>query len=138
MSQKIDYKVIDNREFINVLTVVLYKHKDLDKFRRLSGELTHFNEYQCHYFALVRKEKNDNVEVNYVFPLVFYNYEQSVSGATVDFDMEKVTDRAKELGELALNKFKLLKLQLIDIPSRLSNAEVSYSLTFYNNIHKHP
>lgn len=135
----VDFEIIDNEKLDNVLTIVLYDHKDLDKIRKDSGKLAKSNEYQCHYFALVRTEKTDNATVHIVVPLVYYNYKQQVSFATIDFNMNDVTEIAKKLEKVARLQAKRATLILKEVPyTMLDNAEISYKLTYYNNIHRHP
>lgn len=133
------YKIIDNEKFNNVLTIVLYNHFDLNNFKNSCKPMGQNNEYQCHYFALVRTEQNDKAILNLVIPLVFYNYKQKVSGATVDFNMNDVTEVAKQLEETARLQAKRAKLLLKGVEPILPNcSNIEYKLTFYNNIHKHP
>lgn len=135
---KVDFRINDNLFDDNQLTIVLYNHLDLKELRKLVGNIGESNEYQCHYFALVRKEQLNGIIVNLVFPLIFYNYKQEVSTATVHANMEIVTEEAKKYAELAKVKFQLLRQHLRQIKPILTNSNISYELTFYNNIHKHP
>ena len=133
------YKILDNKLLLNVLTIVLYNHNDLEKFKEACSPIGDSNEYQCHYFALVRVEKNNNATLNLVVPLIYYNYKQKVSGATVDFNMNDVTEVAKQIEETARLQAKRVKLLLKRVEPILDNTtSVEYKLTFYNNIHKHP
>lgn len=133
------YKILDNKLLLNVLTIVLYNHNDLKKFKEACSPIGDNNEYQCHYFALVRVEKNNNATLNLVVPLIYYNYKQKVSGATVDFNMNDVTEVAKQIEETARLQAKRVKLLLKRVEPILDNVtSVEYKLTFYNNIHKHP
>lgn len=135
----VDFEIVDRKKLNNVLTIVLYDHKDLVKIREDSGNLAKSNEYQCHYFALVRTEKTSNATVHIVIPLVYYNYKQKVSGTTIDFDMNDVTDIAKKLERIARLQAKRVTLILKELPyAMLSDAEISYKMTYYNNIHRHP
>lgn len=133
-----EFIIKDESHYSNILTLVFYKHQDLKQIKELSGNLANSNEYQVHYFALVRTEKTDNVWVSFVFPLIYYNYKQQVSTATIDFDMADVTEKAKELGKLAALKANVMKELVKDIPTLFENSKVEYKLTFYNNIHRHP
>ena len=132
------FVVNDDYRTDNVLTIVFYNHLDIQRFREMSGNLTRSNEYQCHYFALVRNETKGDIQINFVFPLVYYNYKQEVSGATVDFEMTDVTETAKQLAELGSKKFSVMKAHISNIQPIFEDSEVSYRTTFYNNIHKHP
>ena len=138
--KKIDYKIKDDTQYTNQLTIVYYDHNDLNKFKILSGKLAVSNEYQCHYFALVRTEDSGNCIIRQVFPLIYYNYKQQVSGATVDFEMDDVREVAKQLALTGIVKAK--KNALIERLNHLKpiypDAKISYKVTFFNNIHRHP
>ena len=136
--KKIDYKIKDDTMYPSELTIVYYDHNDLNKFKIMSGKLAVSNEYQCHYFALVRKEDSGNCVIRQVFPLIYYNYKQQVSGATVDFEMQDVEDMANQLIMLAKPKATLLKERLKNIKPIYPDSEISYEVTMYNNIHRHP
>lgn len=134
-----DYQIIDFEKLDNVLTIVLYDHYDLAKIKNSCMPLAKNNEYQCHYFALVRTEKNSRASLNIVIPLVYYNYKQRVTSVTIDFNMEDVTEQAKMLEETARLQAKRVKLLLKDVEAIMPNCEsIEYKLTYYNNIHKHP
>lgn len=132
------FKINDDYQTDNVLTCIFYNHLDIRKFRELCGNLVYSNEYQCHYFALVRTESINDIQINFVFPLIYYNYKQEVSSATVDFDMEDVTNTAKQLSELVSKKASIMKTHISNIKPIFENSKISYKITFYNNIHKHP
>lgn len=133
------YKILDNKLLPNVLTIVLYNHNDLQRFKEACEPIGSRNEYQCHYFALVRVENNDKATLNLVIPLIYYNYKQKVSGVTVDFNMNDVTEVAKQIEETARLQAKRVKLLLKRVEPILDNcSSIEYKLTFYNNIHKHP
>lgn len=139
ISELDSYKILDNKLLLNVLTIVLYNHNDLQRFKDACEPIGLRNEYQCHYFALVRVEKNDKATLNLVIPLIYYNYKQKVSGATVDFNMNDVTEVAKQIEETARLQAKRVKLLLKGVKPMLDNcSSIEYKLTFYNNIHKHP
>ena len=138
IEKKIDYKIKDDTQYTNQLTIVYYDHNDLNKFKILSGKLAVSNEYQCHYFALVRTEDSGNCIIRQVFPLIYYNYKQQVSGATVDFEMQDVEDVANQLIMLAKPKATLLKERLKNLKPIYPEAKISYEVTMYNNIHRHP
>ena len=138
IEKKIDYKIKDDTQYTNQLTIVYYDHNDLNKFKILSGKLAVSNEYQCHYFALVRTEDSGNCIIRQVFPLIYYNYKQQVSGATVDFEMQDVEDMANQLIMLAKPKATLLKERLKNLKPIYPEAKISYEVTMYNNIHRHP
>ena len=116
--------------------IVFYKGKDLIDFKSKSMPLAATNEYQCHYSALVRiAEFSDGSKQHFVFPLIYYNYKQEVSSANIDFELKDVQEKAKEVQEASIPLFKMLKAKFADLDK---NKKVSYKLTLFNNIHKHP
>lgn len=127
------------KETINKTDVafVYYREKDLKDFKEKSGDLALSNEYQCHYDALmITYTYDDKSKVYHIFPLVYYNYPQKVSGASIDFDMKDVSKTAELLDKHTIEKYKELKAML---ENRVSDiVEAKFSLTRFNNIHKHP
>ena len=116
--------------------IVFYKGKDLIDFKSKSMPLAATNEYQCHYSALVRiVEFSDGSKQHFVFPLIYYNYKQEVSAANIDFELKDVQEKAKEVQEASIPLFKMLKAKFVDLDK---DKKVSYKLTLFNNIHKHP
>lgn len=136
--------IIQNKS--NETIVVHYMNqKWLDEIRIKSGKLAEDNEYQCHYFALVRVEEfDDNSILRIVIPVLFYNYPQKVSTASIDFNMEEVEELAKNLLPLAQRKANTLLNRLLSFTDSLYSQQyeipknIKYELSIYNNIHKHP
>lgn len=117
--------------------LVVYKASDIDKFKYQVGILAYGNEYQCHYSALVRtKTYSDGSESHIIFPLIYYNYPQEVSSAHIDFEMKDVLEKSKEVKEASLKLYTILKSKLMKKDTDSNN--VTYRLTLFNNIHKHP
>ncbi len=117
------------------IAFVYYREKDLREFKEKSGSLTSSNEYQCHYDALKITEKfDDGSRVFHIFPLVYYNYPQQVSSVTVDFDMKDVSKVAELVDKHTMNKYREIREKL----SFFERKSVSFTLTRFNNIHKHP
>lgn len=126
-------KEIDNEKDISIS---LFKGKDLKDFKDKSGELALQNEFQCHYTALVRIEEYEDGSKQYlVFPLIYYNYKQEVGSATINFDMKEVSKIAGDVFEVSKQAFRELKRRLskFDI-----DKNISYKMTIFNSIHKHP
>ena len=134
--------------------IVFYKGKDLIDFKSKSMPLAATNEYQCHYSALVRiVEFSDGSKQHFVFPLIYYNYKQEVGSAHIDFEMKDVMEKSKEVQEASIPLAKILiaefnslteldylkKLNIDVLPESLDKGKkVSYKITLFNNIHKHP
>lgn len=120
---------------MNNVGVVYYKHSDIEKFKEQHEKFSTL-EYQCHYFALNRVETfSDNSVCVQIFPLLYFNYNQEVGPVTVDFELKdievsikKYEDEAMKLAQELIEEFKYLD----------ANKSISYSITCYNNIHRHP
>lgn len=123
----------------NEVSIVFYNHKDINDFKD-SVKSFHHTEYQCHYFALVRTEIYNKFKIHLIFPLVYYNYEQKVSSASVDTNMKIINKEAQKLVPLVNEQAKLLKLYLNNSlqPYNKNIKQIKYSISFFNNIHKHP
>lgn len=127
--------IIRNPMTMNNVGVVYYKHSDIKKFKEQHEKFSTL-EYQCHYFALNRTETFDDGSVSVqIFPLLYFNYNQEVGPVTVDFKLKDIEQSIKkyevealELADELAKKFKYLD----------ANKNIKYSLTCYNNIHRHP
>lgn len=117
------------------LHMVFYKEEDIKDIKSKSGPLAISNEYQCSYSALVETLKVGDENIRFVYPLVYFNYPQEVSGAAIDFEGKDVREAAKGIEEMTevLAKNLIKKLKSCKTP-----YETSYQVTYANNIHRHP
>lgn len=123
-------------EIVNTddVAFVYYKEKDLRQFKNNSN--CDKTEYQCHYDALMMTFIfDDGSKAYHIFPLVYYNYPQKVSSASVDFDMKDVAKTSEYVDSLTMKLYSELRSKLGKIKY---NNEVKFTLTRFNNIHKHP
>lgn len=119
------------------LTIVFYKHKDIQSIKEKSN--CSYGEYQVHYSALVRQEVYDDFEINLVFPLIYFNYPQQITSVTIDFDRKDIVEIVSKLVPLSLVSKKELQRLLDSSSSFFRNCKsISYKLTNFNNIHRHP
>lgn len=119
--------------------IVFFKSKDIKDFKNKTGELAEWNEFQCHYTALVRTTEFDDGSKQYlIFPLIYYNYKQKVSSASISFDMKDVAKAGEEIHESSITIYKALKKELKEKYDINKNGKVSYMMTMFNTIHKHP
>lgn len=128
-------EIIDDKK----LTIVFYKHKDIQSIKEKSNCPS--SEYQVHYTALVIQEIYDDLEINLVFPLIFFNYPQQVTSVTIDFERQDVVDTVSKLVPMSLVLKKELEglLNSFHYISLFRNCKSkSYKLTTLNNIHRHP
>ena len=121
------------------MAIVYYRNQDIKTIKEMSGDLAISNEYQVHYVAVVKKEvyKDNSIQIN-VFPIAYYNYHQKVSAASIDFEMKDVSKKAEEIKDIATTYAKELIKELQELPLDDTIASIEYSITLFNNIHKHP
>ena len=129
------FETINNRD----MAIAYYRSQDIKTIKEMSGDLAISNEYQVHYVAVVMKEiyKDSSIQVN-VFPIAYYNYTQEVSIASIDFEMKDVSKKAEEIKEIAITYAKELIKELQKLPLDDTIASIEYSITLFNNIHRHP
>jgi hypothetical protein len=118
--------------------ILLMKTKWLETIQELSNQNGPFTkEWQFHYwFASCRKEV-DGQTLDIAIPMCFYNYNQEVTGANIDFKLPDVTKAKDDSYQDALIKFEeFSKTDLFNIISNLFGNQ--WSLYGYSNIHTHP
>ena len=122
------------------MTVVIYKHSSIKSFIDNSTIKYSDTEYQCHYYAIVQTIELPQGNLNLVYPILYYNYPQKVSSARVDVEWKDISDTAKSLSNLVQQLFKLnvVALDSHHKTTPYKDMKVSYQLTTYNNIHRHP
>ena len=78
--------------------VILQKHSIIKDLYSLSGPNAKSNEFQMHYWMLVfRYTFDDGGFFDIAIPTCYFNYEQFVSTAHVDFEMKDVSDLSAKL-----------------------------------------
>lgn len=119
------------------ITLVFYAKNDIEAIEDIVN--MHW-EYQYHYFAFVKKIffNNEKVSLNIVIPILYYNYNQTIGTAYVNFEMDDVIAAAKEHTELAKEKFFDLVKCFDNIEIFNSNEQNEIMFTTFNNIHQHP
>lgn len=115
--------------------ITLWTHEALQAITKNSGPLTKTNEYQVHYWSLnFRKKFVDDSIIDISIPTVFFNYEQQVSGAAIDFelkDVEAISDMIKPLHDVEVSKLdKLLAGTFL--------KDFQFQSVALNSLHKHP
>ena len=74
--------------------IILQKHSIIQKMYEQSGPNAKSNEFQMHYWMLVfRHTFDDGGFFDIAVPTCYFNYEQFVSTAHVDFEMKDVSER---------------------------------------------
>jgi len=120
--------------------VILLNHKSIQAIYDQSGPLAKSCEFQVHYWTLnLRYRAEDDSILDIAIPTVYFNYEQKVSGAHIDFEMEEVKDLSEKLEPL--HNVKVNELLVTGIVQRISDI---YGVAFQamssdiNSIHRHP
>jgi hypothetical protein len=120
----------------------LWRDKDLQEIRRLSGPLANGCEYQVHYWALTFRIKTEDSILDICIPTTFFNYKQDVTGAHIDFELTDVESQSDALAPVhtmqvqkLINELKVNESIRKIIPEEFEMNLISTSL---NSIHKHP
>ena len=120
--------------------IILQKHSIIKDLYALSGPNAKGNEFQMHYWMLVfRHQFEDEGFFDIAVPTCYFNYEQFVTGAHVDFEMKDVSDLSAKLTPL----HNMISNQILatDFQARL---EAIFGLSFeplsvdVGTIHRHP
>ena len=120
--------------------IILQKHSIIKDLYALSGPNAKGNEFQMHYWMLVfRHQFEDEGFFDIAVPTCYFNYEQFVTGAHVDFEMKDVSDLSAKLTPL----HNMISNQILatDFKARL---EAIFGLSFeplsvdVGTIHRHP
>jgi len=127
-------KEIKDFDTNSLITISLWDDTTLQEIAAKSGELAEKNEFQVHYWALnLIKTFSDDSKICISIPLVFYNYKQEVSAASIDFelkDVEEMSDKTQELAiSLGNNLYNKIKHQFKDYKPYI---------TPLNSVHRHP
>ncbi|MCF6330998.1 MAG: hypothetical protein L3I99_05565 [Sulfurimonas sp.] len=89
--------------------ILLFKQETLDQIFKDSGHLAKDNEFQFHYTALIGTATVQNQRLKISIPLVCYNYKQTISTASVKFnleDVENISDEIMNIAQMNTSKFK--------------------------------
>jgi len=123
----------------NLYGIHLHTQVAIERFQINSGMTNnHSVEYQHHYWAVVGRLTVPNQVLDIAIPLVLFNYPQTVSSASVDFELIDVGERSEAVKPLAEAKVQ----ELIDkgILAELQEATgvSDWKLVPMNTVHKHP
>ena len=122
----------------NYYGVILFDTKTIENFQSLSGmKGSYTKEYQFHFHAAVGRIETDGQILDIAIPLLLYNYEQEVGGASVAFHLNDVMDAGNEYEDEAIKSFK--ELQNNKLFEELVNMGfTNWTITKFNNVHCHP
>ena len=122
------------------LGIMLVSHRAMQEIYSNSGKLARSNEFQVHYWFLnFRFTASDNSIIDVAIPTVYYNYAQTVSSATIDFDLKDVIAMSKAVEPV----HNMLCTQILEsgIQSKIEDiigSKVEAISMDYGSIHKHP
>lgn len=110
----------------------------LNEITRLSGPAATNNEYQVHYSSLVYQVSEGEQTLNISVPLVFFNYKQEVSSASISFELTDVTEASKAIEPLVVAKAQELMATPFHayIMEQFPTAEAI--IAPMQQIHRHP
>jgi len=124
------------------LNVVFFKQSILNNIMNKCLPKAGGSEFQFHYRALQIKIINPETKARIVFtiPTIFFNFDQEVSGATVDFDLRKVTEISNQLKPLSQQMAKVFIKQLNNIIQNFKSKgfEIKFIEEEVGSIHRHP
>ena len=127
---------------VTKLSVLLLRQSTLNNISAICQPVAGGSEFQVHYRALVVRIKNENREFILSIPTAFYNFEQKVASASVDYhldNVEKAAAVAKPISDLVIKEiFKEMPLlgMLKDMYDGI--AEVTYEEVNSGSMHRHP
>lgn len=120
--------------------IILQKHSTIHDLYTLSGPNAKANEFQMHYWMLVfRHTFEDGGFFDVAVPTCYFNYEQFVTSAHVDFEMKDVA----ELSEKLVPLHNMITNQILATQFH-SELEALFGLKFeplsvdVGTLHRHP
>jgi len=115
-----------------------FNQRDMDEFFKKSGTHADANEFQCHYTALTGIAKIEKQILLVNVPLVYFNYPQTVSSASVKFELKDVSAKSNELSSYAsLLAQDCMKLAFVKQITELF-PDIEWVISPMNTIHRHP
>lgn len=131
-------KIFDEKQLTNV-GIALWRDEVIQKITENSGKLAKGNEYQVHYWAVViRYTGKDGSILDLSIPTVFFNYEQFVSSAHIDFELDDVDNVSEQIEILHNIEAKKILDRIAEMNSILPNMEYEIWYTELNSLHRHP
>lgn len=121
--------------------IILISSDSIQDIYKQSGELAEANEFQVHFWSLnlrYKSEKDGSI-LDICIPTAFFNYEQDVSGARIDFDLkdvDEISDTVKPIADMKTNELISAGIEE-DIGGMFNLLFESMSVNL-NSIHRHP
>ena len=130
---------IKNAENKNAYGVLLHTRKAIELFQENSGmDGDYKKEYQHHYWSANARLALDGQVLDISIPLVMFNYEQTVTGGDIKFDLVDVEKKSNTLVPAVKIKFdELKKTEIYKYINEVINA-TTWSFVPLNTAHVHP
>jgi len=138
MKHHFNNEIIDTVN-LNNYGIIFHSTKTIEDFQKLSnmsGEYT--KEYQVHYINVIGRINSGHQQLDIAIPLVMYNYEQYVAGASVEFHLDNVTKANDKAIELAKKKFDEFSITPMFKTLSESMGITNWMIQGFNSIHAHP
>lgn len=120
--------------------VILLSGTTMQEIYKKTGPLADANEFQVHYWFLnFRLRAPDNSILDIAIPTCYFNYEQFVTGAHIDFELRDVKEMSAKV--LPIHNMKANELINMGIKGKLEkmfNAKFEMMAMDFGSIHKHP
>ena len=120
--------------------IILQKHNIIQSLYTQSGPNAKTNEFQMHYWMLVfRHQFEDGGFFDIAVPTCYFNYEQFVTSAHVDFEMKDVSELSAKLVPL----HNMISNQILATDFQTTLEEI-FGITFepisvdVGTLHRHP
>ena len=130
----------DSKDYSNI-GIVLLKQETMDELMSKVGQIGKRNEFQTHYWFLTfRSKQKDGSIIDIVVPTTFFNYDQEVTSAHIDFnfgDAAKVSDMVEPI-HIAKSNELVETTNIIDDLNNNTGLEFEVLSTAFGTIHKHP
>ncbi|NPA45039.1 MAG: hypothetical protein GXO49_05860 [Chlorobi bacterium] len=123
------------------LNIVLFKNEDLKEIVEKCLPEAGGNEFQFHYIAAQIKGYKDEKEFIVTIPLLYFNFNQEVSSAHVDFDLAEIKELVEKYRPAAEKLFnaqwKTIFKPIYDFISKISD-ETKIIIDEIGSVHRHP
>ena len=131
--KKKEEKIVEKKDN-NLYGICFHKTEALEKIYKMSGKLAKNNEFQVHYISLIGKYEVGKERVYISIPLIYYNYKQEVSGASIKFNLVDVGEINKECMPLAIS----MANEIVDKLNEVIPFNVTWKIEGLQSIHRHP
>lgn len=119
------------------LTFIIYDTDVLKKISELCLPKAKSSEFQVHYEGFHIEVKKNGKIVNFMIPLAYYNFEQEVSSASVDYELKDVTEAFNNISKkVDISVFDGLIEKLNQLV--MLGFDVNYYRGDFGSIHRHP